>query len=540
MAIFSLFFKNVYILSALHLVALLLIFYALGKVVQEYFSFKKSNIYISIPTGMFTYFLITQMFYMPLILLGFNISIISIIETVKAVAVVSILIVSFDKWMPKFSMFGLKSFGYLVATISITLVIYFVLIEYLEFFGQVHMDWINDIGRIGKNSYYEVTKSDSTSIVQSAINRYQSTYYWIYISASHLAPKEIEPLIQSGMGERFGLLYIKEIEFFVKYELTIMWLLAVNLTVAGIIINHERNIFSWLYSLLITSLITVILAVPGSTTDDFYSISISVIVVTLLLDYSNQRRPSDILITMSLLTTLTYLTIGNDTLYYLLVFGLMAVILSAIRGGSMIRNSFHFLLINFAIFMWYLTIVTITNLEFVGSIFIYMVGILIVFAMVLFPIYSLGYNTSRRKDLNSFEYKTFNRIGYAVVFTTIGLIVTVFFFLLLAGKPVQGEYDAFFIAVNIFGDKTWVGMLIYLIFIFIPSITIFIFWHYGYRDSLLSLFAFMNIIMNPVISTFMVEVTKIPLSAEIILLPPLLLMLGWVISKIKNSIKVLH
>ncbi len=523
-----------YILSTLHLVSLLFIFYALGKVVQEYFSFKKSNMYISMPVGMFSYFLVTQAFYMPLILLGFNIDIISIIETVKAVAILSIIIVSFEKWMPKFSLFDLKTTGYLSATVAITLGTYFLLVTYIDFFGGVNTIWLEDIARIGSTSIYGVTDGSTTSIIQDAINRYQSEYYWIYISASKLVQVDQVPKIASVVN-------LEEITFFVRYEFTIIWLLAVNLTVAGIIINHERNVFSWMYSTIVTLLVTILLAIPGATTDDFYSMAISIIIITFVLDYSSQRRPSDTIITLALIASIAYITIGSDTLYYLIVFGLISVLISAIRGGSMIRNSFHFLLINFAIFMWYVSFVTVTNLEFVGSTFLYMIGLILVFTMVLYPIYSLGYNSSRRLDLNTFENRTFNRVGYSIPLITAlftgGIIVIEF----LGGNNSLSKYDEFFIATNIFGDGVLVGIIVYILLIAIPTIAILVLWHYGYRNnSLLTLFALMNLIMNPVVSTFMVDITKIPLSTELVLLPSLFIISGYAVMLIKNSIKKLH
>ncbi|NQX83354.1 MAG: hypothetical protein HRS50_01390 [Mycoplasmataceae bacterium] len=71
MFILNLLIGNTFLVLLLTLLMLLIIFYAIGRIIQYFFSFRKSNMIIAIPIGFFSYLVITEIFYTISIFFGF-------------------------------------------------------------------------------------------------------------------------------------------------------------------------------------------------------------------------------------------------------------------------------------------------------------------------------------------------------------------------------------------------------------------------------------------------------------------------------------
>ncbi len=516
MSLISLIVHGQYAQLLLSAIVLLFMFYALGRIIQQKFRYNKSNIYIAIPLGLISYMLLNQLIYTPIILTGLGINILLIIDTIKAISLLLFIIISYEYWLPSFNLVNLKSVGYSLLSITIVLTVYIVLAEYISTFANTDLVWVSYIDNIYTKGVYE--KSSLVSVA-TVIENYQSTYYWIYINSN------------------FG---SADTATTVNIEIGSIFIVAVSLAIQAALTNHEKTFTSVLFATVMSVLVAVVLGFQSPTNDMFYTTSISIIIMLLIYDYASKESPSDNIITIGLFTSTTFITVGGGSLAYIFIFGLTLIILNVIRGGNIVRNTIHFLMLVLLLIVWYVIALFIYDLAFISTAFVYLLILLGVFSIIFLPLYSIGYTQSRREELVNFEKSIQNKIGIIVIIITSSLILLLLFVNWINDVNIVELLNNFFKEFNTINDAVWMGVLLYFGIILVPSILITVFWFMGKRNILLTLFAFVNILVNPIAITSISSLLNTPMTGDIILIPSMLIIAIFMIKEFVNRVPLLH
>ena len=77
-------------------------FYALGAIVQDYFSFKKSNRILSIPVGYITWSIMTLFSYVLPIIFGLDKVWFSLMGSLKELSILFIIVLYYKSWAPSY------------------------------------------------------------------------------------------------------------------------------------------------------------------------------------------------------------------------------------------------------------------------------------------------------------------------------------------------------------------------------------------------------------------------------------------------------
>lgn len=514
MSILSLFINGEYKLLLFSAVVLLVVFYALGRIVQRYFRFNKSNIMISIPLGMVFFVIINQLVYAPIIITGFGESMLSIIDTLKAIGIAIVIVISYEAWMPRFSWIGLKSIAFSIISISTVISIYAVFAVFFgDWFATTNTEWTSSIETIFDGG----TPTDNP--LEAIINSYQSMYYWLYLNSS------------------FGDISIEKV---INIQVALVWITSVCLAIQSTIVNNEKTIISYIAATTLSLFAMFVLGYISPTADLFYIMSISIIVMMLLYDYSKRSNPPENTITMALISSLAFITVGANSFLYFLLFGLVTITLSTIRGGNIVNNTITYLMLTVGIFAYYIISLTLHDIVYIRTILLYVILLAIILILMLLPLYSIGYNPSRREELVQFENSIKNRIGTGVVITAI-IITSISLFINFTNDSSTIELvKEFFNEFNGFNSSVTLGLILYLSIIFLPSVVILTLWHFGIRSNLLSLFAFINIILNPINASTICDLLNISFQGELILIPSMMIISIYFVGEISKRIPSLH
>ncbi len=517
MSLISLLFENPNVQMLLATVALLFMFYAIGRIIQTQIKYNKSNIFISIPIGLIAYMILNQLIYTPIILTGLGVNALSVIDTLKGIGVLLFIAISYEAWMPKFSIFGLKSAGYSILSISIVFIFYIIFAITVDSFAYVFTDWIANIDYIKDNGVYE--PSENLDTLAAIINNYQSTYYWIYIN-SYFTTATTTEVVNKQMASLF--------------------IIAVTLSFHSSFINHEKSLLSVIFSTILAVFTALILGFISPTNDMFYTVSLSIILYLMLYDYIKRSEPSEKSITISLTGSIAFITIGANSFLFTFIFGIMAITLTAIRGGNIVRNTIHFLLIILAIIIWFIFALFIYDLALISTALVYLLVLIVIFSLLFLPLYSIGYTQSRREELVSFEKSIKKRIYIgiviaAVVFTTLSLFIN-----WVNELKTIDELKLFFSNFNQMGTSALGGLIFYLAIIVAPVVTIIVLRRIGYENHILSLFVCLNILFNPIALTTMGNVLNIGFTTEVILVPSIMLLIMYPIGELVKAVPQLH
>ncbi len=516
MQLLNLITQNQTIQVILLVVYILFISFCLGRIIQQKFRFNKSNTYTAVPIGIVTMLLLNQIVYTPLVLIGLNIDIISIINTIKSISLLLFIIISYEDWLPSTNMVGLKTIGYSLVSLAIVITIFMILTLYVDSFMIANDTWVNDIKNIGVNNVYEPAGKDP---IVSASNNYKSTYYWMYIISSMMSGDMGVSITMS-----FGLIFI----------------IGVSLTIQSSIINHERSFTSVFLATMISIMITIILGFIGASNDLFYTLSLSLIILLVIYSYANKEVPSDNAITIGLFATISFFSIGENSISYFTSFGLLLVGISIIKGGNIIRNTIHYLLIGIAIIVWYVPILFIYDTSLIKTVFMYLLFLIGLISLMLLPLFSLGYTQSRREELVNFEKTIKERIGIGSLVGSLGFMLMLIFINFLNGVSTFELAANFIAGIDLYQGRWYIGLTFYLCFILIPTIIIIIFWAYGKKNSLLSLFVLTNLFINPITISSLANLSGFSVSSEILIIIPTTILILWLLGEVVKRIPSLH
>ncbi len=513
MSLISLFIHGEYAQLLLSAVVLLATFYALGRIIQKYFRYNKSNIFISLPIGLIAFLIINQVVYTPIIITGLGVEIISIVDTLKAISLALFIVISYEAWFPRFNKIGAKTVGLSLLSVATVILIYGLSALTLNNFAVINSTWVDGINTIGENGVYN-PMGDGT-----VMNEYQSTYYWLYLNSS------------------FGDIEVGKVA---TVEMAIVWLSAITLAIQSTVVSNEKTILSFITATIISTSVAIALGFASPTNDLFYVVGIAIIITMILYDYAKRVTPSENSITMATLGSLAFITIGSYSFAYFLIFGLIAITLSSIRGGNIVRNTIHYLLTVLLATLYFVIAMFIHNINYIDTIFFYLIIIGVIFVLMFLPLYSIGYTPSRRKELVMFEESITSKIGIGVIVTTILITLLALFINFIGDSTTYALLRGFFSEFNSFNNNEVLGLLMYILIILIPSATIFIFWYFGKSNPLLSLFAFINALLNPVTISTLCTILNISFSGEIILIPSMLLLSIFILNEFTKRVPSLH
>lgn len=522
---------------ALTIGSLLFMFYALGRITQAFLRFNRSNTFISIPIGFFVYLLVNQVFFSPIILLFSEnatintTTLLKIFDILKTIVLLFFIFIYYDAWLPKFSYRGSKKI--IVATVSVTFVVllYAFMAMLFESFCTVDLTWVDSINSIEYGSYQPPivpldidARAEGGLSLYSIVNKFKSFYYWIYLQAN----------FQNA-----------DTSYIVNFEVGIIIVSILTLTILSSVVNTENSMLSYIVATGISVLITLLLGfyVPP-TTDLFYSTIISIIITLLFYDYTRKALPSESTITIIFIINTAFITAGLNSMTLLLVYGFLCVTISSLRGGKIIQNLVNYLsLITFLMVMYFSsTIVDLSNAGAAithGFLYIILGGLLILF--ILLPLYSLANTSSRRGELVSFEKSIKTNLNRIFIGATIActLFALAFNFLFLEQTTIQLVKN-FFAEISPNESKWTIGLIIYLIFIVIPTVTIFVLWRFNIKSTLLSMFAFMNLLLNPFFVSTICQLMNINFESEVLLMPSLLIIATFILQQTTRRVPQLH
>ncbi len=523
MSLISLFFHGEYQQLILSSVALLITFYALGRIAQGYFRFHKSNILISIPLGLIIFLFINQLVYTPIIITDLGMSTLAVIDTLKAIIILIFIAVSYEQWIPKFSFIGIKSLAYMIVVTSAVIVLYLFLLNNFDDFAIVDEQWVYQIYMIKENNFYGI--ENTTDDIYNILSGYQSTYYWIYLNSAFAVGEEITT---------------ETIEKVVRVHVAIVWIATVSLAIQSSFVSNEKTFVSNIIAGGLSVIAMFSLGMISPTSDLFYTLSLSFIVSMILFDYAKRKQPTEIIIYVALLSTTAFTTVGASPLAYLMMFGFLAVLLSIIRGGNIINNSISYMTIVIVVITYYIFAMIIHDLENIANILFYLVLIGVLLMLILLPLYSLGFTQSRREELVKAERRMNKKIGKTIIIST---LVTTLFALFLNFINEIKTIDLlinFFIEFSMFEANAYVGLTQYLIMVVLPMILITFFYNINKRNDLLSAFIFVNLFLNPIVISTFCNTLSIVFTGDIILVPSVLLLILFLLNEIQRRIPYLH
>ncbi len=517
MSILSLIFKNENAQLLLSAVALLFMFYALGRIVQKHLRLNRSNVYMSIPIGLLTYMIVNQLIYTPILVTGIGVETLSAVDTLKGISVLLFIIISYDAWLPRLSWIGTKTLLLVILTIGIVFLNYWLFSYFDQNFASINSDWVNKIDSITTENYYN--NGGSIGDIETIVSKYKSIYYWIYINAN------------SSMASTTKV---------VNVEMTVVWLIAISLAIQSSFINHEKSFLSVTLSIIISIFATTILGYISPTSDMFYTISIALIVTLIMYDYSIKQMPSDQTISIGLLSVAAFVTVGTNSFTYIFIFGIALILLSAIRGGNIVKNTINYLyLILSTIFLYTLTIF-IYDVAYIRTILIYLVMLAIIFLLMFLPLYSIGYTPSRREELVKFENTIKTKMWLIITIASTAFTIMSLFIGWINHVDISTLLESFFSDINILSNKWVWGMIGYISLILIPSIIITVLWKRGVTNYLLGLFAFINLLFNPITLVTFSNILNINHVGNILLLYWIFIITIFSLKEIVTRIPTLH
>lgn len=507
------------------LITLLFTFYVLGRIIQETFSFKKSNHFLSIPIGLVIYLIFNHIMYFAIIFFQLKIEFLKGFDFLKEFSLFCIIAVSYKIWIPKNKNFYTSIYitSFTAISIIIPIIIFRVSDFYLPSFSPINSDFSDSITNIGELGYFHniSVNEDDFAWFQKTFEKYESTYYWIWLTSSW-----------SSLST----------EVVIDDLITPIVFIVVSLTVSGSLVDSERSIFSMTLSFLMSTLFILFLGLIGPYNSSFYSLAMIISIVMMLFNYVSQAKPPEKTITILLFSTLTFLTIDDNGLMLIIFYGLMLVIASIIKKGKIIFNTINYLLIVFVIIFICSILFLLENIEFLSEFILFIFIIVSIFSILFFPLYSLEYNGNRRNDLVSLEENLNKKFFKIVIITTIISITLSIFVGLLYNIDQIALYKDFFTSINIFNDSYWLGILIYFLLIILPLIIILIFKYFKIEFNILNLFVFINLIFNPVFVMIFMNIFDFKIDIQIIFLPSILLIvlefLSLIVKKVPSKFKI--
>lgn len=518
MFIFNNIFTDSPIVLKLILTSLLFIFifYTLGRIIQTRFNLKKDFSLLAFPIGFFSYVIITQIFYFIFLLDILNIenNILVLMEIMKNSFILIIIFILYKSWIPKIS-FSKWEKIYIATDLSIILIsviIFFIADHYL--FNSINSEggtYYEAIFNIEKDNVFDISLDRESGFLTASV-QYESFYYWFSSIGTLLSQDsntEMIPYISKYLGPLFIIISISSISVHT--------------------FSKNRNIFTRIISLLASIIFLFSLALIGTLSNEFYSCGLMIIIGLLLLSYSYDTNPDNSYIFIVLIMSIASTSFTLWSIYIIFFVGVLSILLTIIRSGEIIRNIIYFVLIFMSIESIYWIITFLEYPDLINTVIFVIISIAIISLCLLVPLYSIAFSPGRRKDLNSFEIKITKKIHYIVWSSLILFIILVFIISLSTGGwTLIANLQIFF--NSIITDKPWISFMVYMVVIILPIICIYIARYLGYKNTLLALFIFINIIFNPMVLSEVLIFFTVDINWIIIFVPSIFIIISWTFS----------
>ncbi len=485
-------------------------FYALGSILQKFLDYKSTNKFYAIPIGFVIYQLITLLFYTVPIFFKFDMNLYETVELFKELTILFIIVYFYKAWLPNFKNYEnkiiVRTIPYLFISTIVIFSIFFSTSE-LTNINTKHSnpDFLNGIYNLysNKDSIFSVGSNQTSQII--ILNRYQTFYYWIVNLTRIYVPL-------NGSSPLSNLIVI-------KYLIpSLLLFIVINISLATIL-DSEKSIISYIFSLIVSVAISALMLFSGPFLSTFYLIPTMSIILLLLFNYSIEVNPNNKTIVVALISLIMFVTLTLWSLILIAIFGILMVLVSFEKKGQGIRNAIIYTSIMFltTIIMSAIYFIQGNNVTF--SI-LYLISIIVLFIVIFIPLNSLENSSNRRADLVSFEKNLNKRIVSSVIIFSLIITIIMFLVSILLKFNLISLLKDFFI---IFDTKWYVGLLIYILTILIPSITLLILKQKYKLSFMINLFAYTTLIFNPLTLIVICNLFTIHISLLSMLLPTVML-----------------
>ncbi len=513
MLFFNLIISNDILNLVLVLALFLVIFYGSGRILQNYFSFKKSNQFLAIPIGFFSYFLITELTYLPTIFFEMENFIRSFFEVIKNFFLIVLIIIYNKSWLKiqKPNWYLIRTFSLVSLSVSIPILIYFLFDFYISSFTPLitsdsGFTLIDSIRDISNKNYFE--SSFTSSSISLTMEKYQGFYYWIFNISALTSENDILDMIM-------------------RYFVPIVIIFVITFSIIGTLIDPERNIFTFVYLTIISTFTIIGLGFIGQYNLFYYILPIIIFITLLLYSYSTEKAPNDNLITASIFLLLSIQVFSIYAIIIFLIYGFCITMICLLKDGFFIRSLIFYFSLFLLMSIGLSIIVLVDKFSELFSFSIsYLLVILFLFIIIIVPLYSLAYSPNRQQELISFEKKTRDRI---LIWFPIGVLIFTVLIMGLASFSSISINDAILEYFDLINSNILSSIFIYLIFIFVPSILFLGLKRFTNKFDFLMLFPFINLMFNPITLPIIIQLIGSEMSVFFIFIPSLVLIFVWII-----------
>lgn len=464
----------------LTIVILLFIYYSLGSIVQNSYQGRIINYYLSVPIGYVTYLLITGITYFPIILLGLNNSMLTMVEALKNILIIIIIIFNYKIWLLNsikiFNLNSIKTWLYTFLFILIGIVLYISLFYFSNWFmvedtNSLIYQSMNNI--YNDTSHYFSTSDESNKYI--ILERYESQYYWI-VSISILS----------------NLTLVNSLSWIIPITIIVV----IGYIILSIFFNRENNLRTLIFSILIYMLMICIMGWFGSYNKMFYIWPIFIFFIFVLCGYSNQVKPNHKLFDILLLSLATYIFITPWGIMLLMMFGIPLILFSLQKNAFFVENLNKFLIALFVEMTFIFLLVLFQTDETLTNLIWYLILIIALLFLGVVPSNTLSYNTSKKNDLIILEQKLKSNLIILISIITLIIISIVVTFSFIINGSINHMLQQFF---SIGFDDIQVSLLTYFLLIILPTSIILILMYFKIEFPIfMNVIVLINIIfMNP-------------------------------------------
>lgn len=533
----ELLFNNSLLIISSFVIIHLFVYYSFGAVLQEYFSFKKSNRFLSIPVGYIGWTLLTIFVYFFPILFNLNTIWFTLMGTIKSLGILFVILLYYRAWMPRIKDINKRNLirspiGYAIIVMAILLVVG--IIKYQNWgetdiffkFALVNGNWgdqpefdtliglqnyINNLDSI-EDIWENI--SDLTSIpTLSTIENYETTYYWMAL-----------------IVERYNYISLDQM---INIVMPILLTTVIACSILGTTVDSEKSIISYAYSAAIVVLVCLAEVYIGPWQQMFYVIPALTISIMLLFNYSTQVNPHDNLLTTSLISTTTLIAVTHWATPIIIIMGVAIVALCIINDGSVVKMLYRFVTaISIPViaytFIMFASSITVNDITFTDQ-FVTLIVVTVLFTAIITPLRSLARSSSRREDLVSFEANVKEKSIRTLTITAVTITVLCSLWLFLIMPDGADRLKGYFGVIN---SKLIISIPIYLAFIILPTILILIFNVKYKYVSMLNIIPYLTFMLNPITFTLICTSAGWELSWYIIFIPELMVITLWGINEL--------
>lgn len=528
--IFEMLFNNPVLIIGSMIITYLFMFYALGAIVQGFYSFRMSNRYLAIPLGYILWLIITLLAFATPILLGLDIIWFKLMGVIEGVIIFSVIVLYYKSWTPTFTNVNSRSLirapiGIIVTIVAI--VIFLLLSQYvpistnndrLSFYIGRMIDnrfVFDTVAGVTANNGYEWLQGNKSTV--DIIENYESFYYWMAIVG--------DSVVNISRGEVMEII------------IPILTISVISFSILGSTIDSERSFISYVYSSLFIFALTLLEWKIGVNNQMFYILPSLTFSIMLLFTYSLQANPSDNLLTASLVSQLSLVTVTHFALPIIITLGSATVSLAIIKNGEIVRTMYQFIItiavpIILFVLMSLLSSINPTSVEDIklGSHIITLLLLIIIFSVIIIPLRSLALSSERRVDLVSFEQKVKNRIEISLItFSVILTLLSLALVYLFIDHDIVELLSGYFLSIN---GNIYVAIEIYLLVVVIPTFIILIVSSKYKKKTLLSVIPFITLLINPITTVALFNFVGWEYNVSIIILPELIIFLLWGLSEL--------